>query len=227
LDVLDASLHGIKLILPCRNPDHPPTAAQIAEATKVRKRLTDSFIQYETAARRIRDFTTTSSTQTRLQKAVYQQASNFLHLNMLPLKVLPKILKHASPHGAGASIGNGKLPNGNGKPNGGALASIRYNDRLDTGSQASSSSALESLEAEEKELKEKLIVLEEQKFIVSEMLADARKRRKFEEMATLSANVDDLSNEIDALRGKVVRLEGDFEGLYRETASPPPELGRG
>jgi len=143
-----------------------------------------------------------------------------LHLNMLPLKALPKLLKHASPHGAGASIGNGKLPNGNSKPNGGALASIRYNDRFDSSSQASSSSVLESLEAEEKELKEKLIVLEEQKFIVSEMLADARKRRKFEEMATLSANVDDLSNEIDALRGKVVRLEGDFEGLYGETASP-------
>jgi hypothetical protein len=186
----------------------------------VRKRLTDSFIQYESAARRIRDLVTTSPTQGRLQKAVYQQASNFLHLNMLPLKSLPKILKHASPHGAtGRSTPQPHAPHG--RP-GGALASIRY-DALETGSQrsaggggSSSAAALESLESEEKELRERLGVLEEQKFLVLDMLANARRLRRFDEMASLSANVDDLSREIDAMRARVLKLEGDFRDVYEE-----------
>jgi len=132
---------------------------------------------------------------------------------MLPLKALPKILKHASPHGA--------KPKTNGPGSGGALASIKFNDRLGVETSSNpSSSAIESLEVEEKELRERLIVLEEQKFIVTEMLNDARKKRKFEEMTVLSSNIDDLSREIDALRARVVRVEGEFFGLYQEANAP-------
>jgi rabenosyn-5 len=126
---------------------------------------------------------------------------------MLPLKALPKILKHASPHG-----------NSKSRLNGSALSSIRYNDRLGVETSSNpSSSAMESLEAEEKDLRERLIVLEEQKFIVTEMLNEARKKRRFEEMSALSTNVDDLSREIDNLRARVVKVEGEFAGLYVET----------
>jgi rabenosyn-5 len=214
---------GIRMLLPkfqkllqaLQNPDESPTHEQVMQATKVRKRLTDSFVQYENAARRIRDLPTTSNTQERLQKALYQQASTFLHLHMLPLKSLPKILKHASPHGA-SSRTNG---NASSKPNGGgALASVRYNDLLETGSQASStrSSAIESMEAEEKELRERLIVLEEQKFMVSEMLSDARKKRRFEEVQALSGNVDELTKEVDNIQGQLAGL--DFAGVYAHGA---------
>lgn len=192
-----------------RDPDHPPPPSKIAEASKVRKRLTDSFIQYESAARRIRDLPTTSPTQARLQKAVYQQASNFLHLHMLPLKSLPRVLKHASPHGHGLA---------NGKPNG-ALAGIRFND-AETASQISSSSAIESMEAEEKDLRERLIVLEEQKFIVSEMVSDARKKRRFDEEKSLSLNVEDLSREIDAINGQLATLREGFQHVYENMGSP-------
>jgi hypothetical protein len=186
----------------------------------VRKRLTDSFIQYESAARRIRDLTTLSPAQTKLQKAVYQQASNFLHLNMLPLKSLPKILKHASPHGRGGGSA-ATTASGRGTPLTGALASIKLGDRLEAGGSqhggsSSSAAALESLEADERDLRGRLGVLEEQKFLVQEMLAEARRLRRFEEMAALSANVDDLSREIDAMQGRVLRLEGDFREVYEE-----------
>ena len=40
--------------------------------------------------------------------------------------------------------------------------------------------------------------------------------RRFEEMAVLSSNVDDLSREIDAAQGRVLRLEGDFREVYEE-----------
>jgi rabenosyn-5 len=204
-------------LTPTRDPDKPPTPDQLAEASKVRKRLLESFTKYETAARRIRDLPTTSPTQLKLQKAIYQQASNFLHLHMLPLKTLPKILKHATPHGR---TPNGRLsPSSypstpNGRPTS-ALAAIKFNDTIETSSQittTSNSSAVSALEAEEKSLRERLIVLEEQKFLVSEMIADANRRRKFDEVASLAANVEDLGKEIDAINGQLGQL--DFAGAY-------------
>ena len=56
------------------------------------------------------------------------------------------------------------------------------------------------------------MVLEEQKFFVSEMVADANRRRKFDEVGALSQNVMDLTREIDQVQGMLARL--DFEGAY-------------
>ncbi|KAI9816303.1 MAG: carboxypeptidase Y-deficient [Pycnora praestabilis] len=210
---------GIRLMLPkfqrllmaLQDPDKPPTSAQLAEASKIRKRLLDSFGQYDVAARRIRDMPTTSPSQKKLQNSIYQQATNFLHLHMLPLKTLPKILKHASPHGLGNTVTSSSRSNG-------ALAVIKYND-MDKSSQASSSSAVSAMEAEEKELRERLIVLEEQKFMVSEMIADANKRRKFDEVSSLAQNVEDLSKEIDQVNGMLAQM--DFAGAYGGVTSLP------
>ncbi|RJE21451.1 Vacuolar segregation protein [Aspergillus sclerotialis] len=228
---------GIRLLMPrfqklltaLQDPKRPPSSAQIAEASKVRQRLTNSFAQYDLAARRVRDMPTDSPTQQRLQKAIYQQASNFLHLHMLPLKSLPKILKHATP--------NGRLPNGKASPttltiNGSesasgprepALASINYNsivgNRSTSSPSSETSSAISALESEEKNLRERLIVLEEQKFFVSEMIADANRRRKFDEVSSLAMNMEDLSREIDRVSGMLNGL--DFEGVY--TGSQPPQ----
>ena len=214
---------GIRMLLPrfqkllstLQDADKPPTSSQVAEAAKVRKRLMESFTQYDTAARRIRDLPTDSPTQLKLQKAVHQQASNFLHLHMLPLNTLPKILKHATPHGNRSSL---QLPNGKSTS---ALASIKYND-MDSASQLSSeqSSHISALEAEEKQLRDRLIVLEEQKFFVQEMVADANKRRKFDEVAALTGNVEEISKEVDIVQNMLAGL--DFESVYTGLASPRP-----
>jgi rabenosyn-5 len=210
---------GIRLLLPSfqrllvalQDPDKPPLSAQLAEASKVRKRLIDSFGKYDVAAKRIRDLPSSSATQQRLQKAIYQQSANFLSLHMLPLKTLPKILKHASPHGThhGSNSTSHSHSNGNGPRS--ALASIKYND-IDSASQVSSSSAVSALEIEEKELRERLMVLEEQKFLVGEMVTNANRRRRFDEVAALSCNITDLGREIDAVQGMLAQL--DFAGAY-------------
>ena len=176
----------------------------------------DAFSQYDVAARRIRDLPTDSPTQQRLQKAIYQQASNFLHLHMLPLKSLPRILKHASP----GPSSNRRLTPTAGAGNNGALAQIKYSDHLqvDENSQVSSVSALSVMEAEEKELKERLIVLQEQKFFVEQMLADARKRRKADEVTSLTQNVQDLSREIDHIN--LVLSGMDFQGAHEALGGP-------
>jgi hypothetical protein len=227
---------GIKLLQPkfqrllaaLQDPRKPPSAGQLSEASKVRRRLIDSFAQYDTAARRIRDLPTQSPTQARLQKAIYQQASNFLHLHMLPLKSLPKILKHAASKGLAL---NRRVPNGGdmqtaGHTNGSAVASghplasdpasIGSGSNATNGSNVSissdNSSVVSAREAEEKSLRERLIVLEEQKFFVSEMIVDANRRRKFDEVSSLALNIEDLSNEIDRTKDMLSQL--DFEGVY-------------
>lgn len=209
---------GIRLLLPrfqkllvaLQDPETPPTAQQLSDATKVRTRLMDAFGKFDRAARRIRDLPTESPTQKKLQLNVYNQAVSFLSLHMLPLRALPKILKHAAPHGRQLnSRSNG----------GGALASIKYND-VGAGSVVSSSSAMSVLESEEKELRERLIVLEEQKFMVSEMVSDATKHRRFDEVASLAQNVEDLNREIDQINGQLGQL--DFAAAYQtDTISPP------
>ena len=219
--------HGIRLLLPkfqrllltMQDPEKPPTSAQLAEASKVRKRLTEAFTQYDVAARRIRDMPTESPTQARLQKAVYQQATNFLHIHMLPLKSIPKILKRATPNGRPLStISNGKSHS--------ALSAINYNNVANGNESRPSSSrnssissvALTALETEEKELRERLIVLEEQKFMVSEMIADANKRRKFDEVGSLAQNVEDLSREIDQIQAQLAGM--DFASAYAGDQPP-------
>ncbi|KAF8858468.1 hypothetical protein BDZ45DRAFT_622248 [Acephala macrosclerotiorum] len=205
-----------KLLIALQDPDKPPSHTQLTEASKVRKRLIDSFGKYDLAAKRIRDLPTTSITQQKLQRAIYQQSANFLSIHMLPLKSLPKILKHASPHGHSSS----SLPL-NGRS---ALANIKYND-IDSASQISSSSAVSAMEAEEKELRERLIVLEEQRFMVSEMVEDAKRGRRFDEVQALQGNRDDLSREIDAVNGMIGQL--DFAGVYAREQANGSVLGLG
>lgn len=217
---------GIRLLLPkfqcllvaLQDPEKPPSHVQLAEAAKVRKRLIDSFGKYDQAGRRIRDLPTTSPTQQKIQKAIYQQSSSFLHLHMLPLKSLPKVLKHATPSSNHSSL----LPQ-NGRS---ALSNIKHNDtNTETSSQASDISQISQMEQEEKELREQLIVLEEQKFFVQEMVADAAKRRKFDEVEALKTNLGDMQREIDRVNGMIQQL--DFEGVYKREMDGGGILGMG
>ena len=235
---------GIRLMLPrfqrllqtLQDPDSAPSSTQLNDASRTRKRVMDAFTQYDTAARRIRDMPSTSPTQLKLQKAIYQNATQFLHLHMLPLKSLPKVLKHAMPHGDLTPRNNSLVPGSSllATPDGGrpqsALASIRYNHvRNDSSSAVSlssiTSSRISELEAEEKSLRERMIILEEQKFMVQEMIAEVNKRRKFDEVAALAGNVEDLSREIDGIQGMLTNL--DFEGAYRDSGIQKPGLGSG
>ncbi|KAJ4312327.1 carboxypeptidase Y-deficient [Fusarium piperis] len=190
----------------------PPTHAQIQEAAKIRKRLVDSFGKYGTAAKRLRDLPSDSATQRRLQMAIYTYASSFLHTNMLPLKSLPQLLRSRSSASSATAVSSSRL-----------LAhthsGLRHSELADpdTASQAPSegSTVVSQLEAEEKELREKLVVLEEQRFMVQAMVKTAQGSRRFEEVSALSRNVDELDAEIKVLKGKVGGVEARWEGVYQ------------
>lgn len=197
---------------PSAPPRPQPTHAQIQEAAKIRKRLTDSFTKYDLTARRIRDLKTDSPTQERLQKAIYAAASNFLHAYMLPLKSVPRMLKtrsqptHLRLASTSSSL-NGLSPLRNGE-----LASVDG----DAASQTSETSTVVSaLETEEKQTRERLAVLHEQRFLVKQMIDNARGAKRVEEVGALGRNLEELDKEIQAVEALVGSVEAKWEGLYR------------
>ncbi|KAK7450787.1 FYVE zinc finger [Colletotrichum acutatum] len=193
----------------------PPTHAQIQEASKIRKRLTDAFTKYDTAARRLRDMKTTSKTQLRLQQAVYAAASTFLHTHMLTLKSVPQILRSRSSQASRLrALQSGSV---NGSSSSLHLSPLRNQElaESETASQASeTSTAVSALETEEKEARERLVVLEEQRFMVQQMVDSARDARRFEEVSALTRNVEELDKEIERAKKLVGGVEERWEGLY-------------
>jgi rabenosyn-5 len=207
------------------------THEQIQEAAKIRKRLTDSFTKYDLAAKRLRDMKTDSPTQLRLQKAIYTAASSFLHANMLPLKSLPRMLKSSSSSSTSTGHHHRRLLSG--LNHGGSMLSPLRNgesasssSQLDAGGDAASlddggggsgsetSTVVSALEAEEKEVREKLLVLQEQRFLVQEMVRGARGARRAEEVGALARNMEELDREIEGLRRQVGSVEQRWEGVY-------------
>lgn len=198
----------------------PPTHAQIQEAAKIRKRLTDAFAKYDLAARRIRDMKTDNPTQLRLQKAIYASASTFLHANLIPLKSVPAMLKsQTSNHrrllsggnnGSSSSLHSSPLRNGE---------TARFDAETSSlgGASEVSTAVSTALETEEKEARERLVVLEEQRFMVQDMLNRARGSRRLEEAGALTRNLEELDKEIEASKRLVAGVEERWEGLYAGT----------
>ena len=78
-----------------------------------------------------------------------------------------------------------------------------------------------ALETEEKDLRERLVVLEEQKFMVQAMITSATGARRFEEVSALTRNVDELDKEIENIRVKVSGVEERWQGLYASGGPGP------
>jgi len=55
-------------------------------------------------------------------------------------------------------------------------------------------------EAKEKEMKEKMMVLEEQKYLVENMIERARKGRRMEEVGALKESLGELAGEIEKIQ---------------------------
>lgn len=208
----------------------PPSHAQIESARKIRKRLMDSFSKYMAAANRIRDMPTNSEMQKRLQMGIYTFASSFLHTNMLPLKNLPNLLRsrktpsssrflqqpnnhhrHQHHHSSSSGLRHTELA---------ASSETASQTSRDGGGNAPSeaSTIVSQLETEERDVRERLAVLEEQRFMVDTMVKTAKEARRFEEVTALAGNVDELDGEIRELKKKIGSVEARWDGVYRNGA---------
>ncbi|KZT42023.1 hypothetical protein SISSUDRAFT_980929 [Sistotremastrum suecicum HHB10207 ss-3] len=133
------------------------------EATANRKRLIESFAEYDALAKRIGSLPTPGgkgSSQDRLQSAIVSRASMFLHKNMIPLRSLKPPKRAATPDPAQLKEG---LP--------------------DPDSQVAMN----------------LQPLLEQEAMVEGFIQEAQKLRKFEDVKTLKANLNEIRQEIAAM----------------------------
>jgi rabenosyn-5 len=167
IEMLMPRFQGMLLVLD--DPESPPSHETLNEAAVVRKRLLDSFMQYDTMARKVLTCQVLTDSEKRLQKQIYLLSAQFLQDHMLPLKALPKALRHA---------------NGDAKSSGVPTSSPTTN----------------LSEQEIQNYREQLIVLEEQKFMVTGMISQSKSRRKFDEVVPLEQSLDDLNQEIDKVR---------------------------
>lgn len=194
----------------------PPTHAQIQDAAKIRKRLTDAFSKYDLAAKRIRALKADSPTQLRLQKAIYASASTFLHTNLIPLKSVPAMLKAQSANHRRLLSGgaNGSSHSASPLRNGESAGGFDPETASLGGASEVSTAVSTALESEEKEAREKLAVLEEQRLMVQDMLGHARGARRFEEASALTRNLAELDREIEVSQKLVEGVEERWEGFY-------------
>lgn len=180
-NIIELNLPKFQALLSARNdPEFPPPHATIEEASAVRKKLLDSFVQCDNLSRKILSYHATTNTEKRLQKQIYSVATQYLQERMLPLKTLPHALKHGKQPSVLSEVSN---------------ASDKPNGRDSTGNETAPSPV------SPKPVTEELMVLEEQKFLVTKMIEEAKSKRRFDELGPLEASLTELQQEIDRLGG--------------------------
>lgn len=172
------------LLTEINDPEKPPAPELLHEASRIRRRLLDSFVQFDTMSRKVMTIHANTDEEARLQKQIYNVAAQYLQENMLPLKALPKILKHSKPSQLS------KVD----------TASTTPGEAAEAESQGAREEESPLPPQEIQALREQLIVLEEQKFLVQGMITEANHRRKFDEVAPLQQSIDDLDNELANIR---------------------------
>lgn len=170
-----------EMLTEINNPDKPPTPGLLHEATRVRRKLLESFVQFDNTSRKVLSIKVHTEEEQRLQHQIHTVAAQYLQDHMLPLKALPKVLKHTKPSSSLTEV-------------------VTATDVNNT----PSTPTLPPLSSDEiQSLREQVIVLEEQKFLVTGMIAEASSRRKFDEVEPLQQSINDLDKELDSIRSKL------------------------
>ncbi|SCU91676.1 LADA_0F11364g1_1 [Lachancea dasiensis] len=157
-----------------------PNASDVAKLSRARRRLLDSFAGYDRITKQILNSHARNPTEARIQSSIVSQASLFIQQNMLPLKNLTSHLA--------SQIESSQEPSPEATSN---AISGRSSNNLTI--------------QEVKEYRTQLMVLNEQKYLVENMIANATKQRKFEEATTLSKNLEELKLQA----GELSNLLGD------------------
>ncbi|CAG8688190.1 4477_t:CDS:2, partial [Dentiscutata heterogama] len=164
------------------------THADYQLAARTRKELLENFAQFDAISKKVNSLLAHSKTEKRLQANIHLAANQYLQQNMLPLQVLPKLLKkdhhdnepyYEDYHESSPDM----------------LLSVIENGRTRT----ISTSSTKSLKGEEK-IRQQLSVLLEQEKLVQGYIVEATKQRKFDDVKTLKTALDELKVEINKTR---------------------------
>lgn len=141
------------------------------EASRLRKRLVDSFASFDKFTKEIIALEGLSKDEELLQHAIKVESATFIQENMAPLKQLPQLL-----HQLEANSNN----KGMSKP--------KYTREQVTMI---------------KQRRQELMVLQEQRFLVEEMVSNCKKQRKFDELPMLQDNLKELNGQIEQVQNKL------------------------
>ncbi|KAI8991335.1 FYVE zinc finger-domain-containing protein [Mycotypha africana] len=134
------------------------------KAAKIRKTLLDNFTLYDALAKSIRALPARSSCMKRLQNNICTAANLYLQQNMLPLQMLPRILKTS------------------------------------TATETTNSKKKKKQSSEKLELETQLQTYLEQYSLVEGFIKEANAERKYDDVKTLKASLDELLIEIKRLQ---------------------------
>lgn len=179
--VLSFSFARFSLLL-YLNPDKSHStsnSSQNAPSTTMRKRLLDSFGEYDRLAKRIGQLPVPrGGSQDRVQSAILMRANLFLQKNMFPLQVRAVHLIWSPSRGLLMFLGK-TLP----KPQKQSSADSPRTHVVDADSQ----------------LAHRLQPLLEQEALLESFVEEARAQRKFEDARTLKANLGEIRGEIERI----------------------------
>ncbi|CAL9730707.1 vacuolar segregation protein Pep7p [Monosporozyma unispora] len=176
-----------------KNNDTVPNATNLQELTRIRERLLKSFGTYNVITRQLMLLTPENESEKRIQNSIQIMSSRFINGKILPLKTLGSAL---SPSSSSATSGRSSpLSTPTGKSDG-TTTTIEVT-RL--------SDMMNGLTIKQvKQYREELMVLKEQSYLIHSMITESKKQRKFDEIKTLTRNLDELtkrSQEVEQLLG--------------------------
>ncbi|KAF9127237.1 carboxypeptidase Y-deficient [Mortierella sp. 14UC] len=145
-------------------------------AARTRKELLDDFALFDAISKKIAKLPTHSQHQKQLNTNLYWWATQYLQTNMFPLSVIPKVFGKNRPPGTPSPSSSSPAPS----------ISSPQPDAMDN-------------EAEIETLAQ-LAVMEDQRRLVESYIEEASRKRKFDDVKSLKMSLEELENEIAAIR---------------------------
>lgn len=149
----------------------------IEASKKLKIKLLRAVASYNTLARQLSSIAPKNNAEKKIQQSVQMASAAFLNDKILRLKTLPGIIQ----------TDNNYLPESDAHEVT-KLSDIMFNNL--------------SIR-EVKKFREDLMVLKEQKYLVESMIKDAKKQRKFDEIAILDINLNELKSNIEEIQDRL------------------------
>ncbi|EJS42291.1 pep7p [Saccharomyces arboricola H-6] len=179
LPIFEDSLNNLKSET-ANDAKKAPDPKNLNELTRVRHKLLRSFNLYNTLTRQLVSTEPRNHTETQLQNSIKTASAAYINEKILPLKSLPAIL---SPEGQKTNHDEQ-----NGEPEVKKLSQLMF----------------ENLTIKEvKELRQELMVLKEQCYLIESTIQGYKKQRRLEEIVTLNKNLDELRSRIHTVQSKL------------------------
>lgn len=150
--------------------DNLPRQEDMRESKRLRTKLLRTVAMYNSLTRQLSGIVPANLTEAKIKRSVQSASSGFINDKILRLKQVPGMKNEFSKDSSAPF-----LPQ-----------RLKSTDLLFNNLTIS----------EVKKYREELMVLKEQKFLVQSMIEEAKKQRKFDEVAVLSSNLNELNAQI-------------------------------